>query len=185
MSVDQTVVDNIHVGPGELVLTRDGTPVTFAATEEGGMLKVTRALEYIEADEVVGRLDAYITGEEAAFEVMCLEQDASLIKESMGHGTITTTAATASVTGKDEFEFGGGSTLYVSALQYKVPRRNNPNLYITIDLYRVVAEVDVEKKYTKKGKTAFRVRFSALNDMSKAAGKRLGKITIETTAPTS
>lgn len=185
MSITQGVVDNIHVGPGELVLTRSGTTATFSATAAGATLRVSRQVEYIEADELVGVTDGYVVGEEASFEVESLELDANLLKEAFGHGTVTTTAATASVTGKDELEFGGVNTLNVSKITYTANRRNNSSLKATIELYRVVAETDVEKKFTKSGKTQYKVRFRALNDLSKAAGKRLGKITIETAVPTS
>ena len=188
MAVTQNVIDNIHVGPGELVLTRvlGGSTITstYSATDDGGVLRVSRALEYIEVAEVVGRADSYIVGEEASFEVMSLVQSASLIREALGHGTVTTTAAATSITGKDELGFGGSSALNQSSLKYRAARRNNPSLFIEIDLWRVVAATDIEKRYNKAGKTSYRVQFQALNDMSKSEGLRLGKITIETALPT-
>jgi hypothetical protein len=185
MPVTQAVVDAIHVGPGELVLTRaGGTTVTYGATEEGGVLRASRQIELIEVDEAVGPVEAHVTGENAEFEIMALELSAPQLREALGHGTVTTTAAATAVTGKDELEFGGSNSLFVSKLTYTAAHRKNPNLKVTIELYRVVAKTDLEKRYTKRGKTVYRVVFQALLDMSKDAGKRLGKITVETAVPT-
>lgn len=185
MSITTATVKNIHVGPGTLVLSRvengSTVTVTFAATEDGGVLRMNRSVEYVEAAEVVGPLFAYITSEEVTFELQSLELDANIISEAYGFGGVTTVAATTGVPGYDAWAFGGACGLEESSLQYIIPRECKTGaLTITIDLYRVVATPDIEQRYTRSGKTVYRVAFRALADMSKSLGERIGKITVQT-----
>jgi len=176
------VVQNIHVGPGTLKLepANNGDDIEYKATEEGGVLAVSRNLEFIEIDEAIGAVGSYLTGEECTFTIQALEVDAEKIKQALGHGEITTTAAGTGEKGKDELEFGGSFSLLENKLVYTAPRRHNKNLNIIIELYKVVAVTDIEKNMQKGGKMTYQVQFRAINDMDKDAGKRLGKITIET-----
>lgn len=50
----------IHVGSGTLLID-DGLAgeVTIEATDEGGALAYSQALEYIEIDEAIGAVEAY------------------------------------------------------------------------------------------------------------------------------
>ena len=176
----------IHVGPGVLVIDSGlTTAVTVEVSEEGGTLAYSQALEFIEIDEAIGAVEAFITGEECTFSLVCQESDAVKVKLAMGHGTITTTAASAGVKGKDVLDFGGNAVVTKKTLKYTVPRRHNTALNIIIDLYYVVAVPSLEKKFTKKGKTLTALTFRALQDVTKTAGKRLGTITYETAEATS
>ena len=176
----------IHVGAGILSLDEGlATALTVEASEEGGTLAYSAALEMIEIDEAIGAVEAFITGEECSFSVTCKEIEAAKVKMAMGHGTITTTAAGVGAKGKDVLEFGSSSTVSKRTLKYTVPRRHNPALNIIVELYAVVAVPTLEKKFTKKGQTMVSMTFRALNDMTKVAGKRLGKITYETAEATS
>jgi len=176
----------IHVGAGVLSLDEGlATALTVEATEEGGTLAFSQSLEFIEIDEAIGSVEAFITGEECTFSLTCKEIEAAKVKMAMGHGTISTTAAASGVKGKDELEFGSSGTVTSRTLKYTVPRRHNPALNIIVELYKVVAVPSLEKKFTKKGQTMIAMTFRALNDMTKVAGKRLGKLTYETAEATS
>lgn len=176
----------IHVGPGVLVIDSGlATAVTVEVSEEGGTLAYSQALEFIEIDEAIGAVEAFVTGEECAFSLICQESEATKLKLAMGYGTITTTAASAGVKGKDVMDFGGNAVVTKKTLKYTVPRRHNPSLSIIIDLYSVVAVPSLEKKFTKKGKALIAITFRALQDLTKVAGKRLGTITYETAEATS
>jgi len=176
----------IHVGAGVLSLDEGlSTALTVEATEEGGTLAFSAALEAIEIDEAIGPVEMFITGEECTFAVTCKEIEAAKVKMAMGHGTIATTAAGVGTKGKDVLEFGSSSTVTKRTLKYTVPRKHNPALNIVVELYYVVAVPSLEKKFTKKGQTMIAMTFKALNDMTKIAGKRLGKITYETAEATS
>jgi len=181
-----TNVNLIHVGAGTLSLDEGlAGALTVAVTDDGGSLAYSQSLEFIEIEEAIGAVDAYITGEECTFSITCKESEAAKVKMAMGHGTITTTAAAAGVKGKDELEFGSSSAVTKRTLKYTVPRRHNPALNIIIELWSVVAVPKLEKKFTKKGQTMIAMTFRAINDMTKNAGKRLGKITYETAEATS
>jgi len=178
-------VSKIHVGPGKLTLDAGGAnPITFEATEEGGLLSYSRSSEPIEIDEAIGAVGYYITGEECYFEVVAKETDAQLLKAAFGHGTITTTAPDLGVKGSDLLEFGGTAQVTEHTLQYVAPRRHNPNLNIQIDLFKVVAMTEEELPFKKAGQTMYRCRFQAVQDLSKQEGKRLGSILIETAEAT-
>ena len=179
-------VNSIHVGAGVLALDEGlATALTVEASEEGGTLAFSATIENIEIDEAIGPVEVYITREEWTVAITCKEIEASKVKASMGHGTITTTAAGAGTKGKDVLEFGSSSTATSRTLKYTVPRRHNPALNVIVELYKVVAVPSLEKKFTKKGQTMIAMTFRALNDMTKVAGKRLGKITYETAEATS
>ena len=176
----------IHVGAGILSLDAGlPTALTVEASEEGGALAYSVDMEAIEIDEAIGAVEMFITGEECTFVVTCKELEAGKVKMAMGHGTITTTAAGASTKGRDVLEFGSSSAVAKRTLKYTVPRRHNPALNIIVELYSVVAIPSLEKKFSKKGQTLIAMTFRALNDMTKVAGKRLGKITFETAEATS
>ena len=176
----------IHVGAGILSLDEGlATALTVEASEEGGTFAFSGELEMIEIDEAIGPVDAFATSEECSFSVTFKELEAAKVKAAMGHGTITTTAAGVGTKGKDVLEFGSNSTVTKRTLKYTVPRRHNPALNIIYELYSVVAIPSLEKKFTKKGQTTVAMTFRALNDMTKVAGKRLGKTTYETAEATS
>jgi len=178
----ETVVQNIHVGAGVLKVEdpNTGNATEYKATEDGATLSIERSVEFIEIAEAIGAVGGYITGEECQLSIQSLEADAEKIKEALGHGEVTTTAAGAEEKGKDELEFGGSFKLDNKTLTYTAPRRHNQNLNIIIELYNVVAVTNLEPQFQKTSKTGFQVQFRAINDMAKDAGKRLGKITIET-----
>ena len=174
MVAEKKVLNNIEVGSGVLEIERDGRTYSFEASEDGGTLSIAREVEFIEVDEVVGRVAAYITGEEASFQLNSLEVDVELLREAIGQGTIET----VEVNGQNErvLTFGGSSEVSVSKLTYTVPRRVNRDLNLIIELNKVVSVSDIEAQQTKQDPTSYPVVFEAMNDMSKEEGARLGKI---------
>jgi len=182
-----TVVQNIHVGAGQLKVEDNNSTdddVEYKATEEGATLAISRNVEFIEIAEAIGATGGYITGEECTLSVSSLEASAEHIREALGHGTIETTAAGTTQKGLDELSFGGSFEMFDRKLTYTAPRRHNSNLNIIIELYKVVAVTDMDPQFQKSDPTGFGVQFRAINDMTKDAGKRLGKITIETAEET-
>lgn len=182
MTISEAVQD-IEVGAGILKLEDvggGGDETEYKATEEGGVLAYTRNVEFIQIAEAIGAVGHYLVGEECRFSLNSLETNAAKIKELMGHGTVTTTAAGAGEVGQDELEFGGDFTLTEKQLTYTVKRRSNNNLNIIIVLFKVVPVTNIESQWQKAGPAGYAAQWRAVNDMSRDAGKRLGTMTVET-----
>lgn len=178
-------VKMIHVGSGVLTLDKDGPDaITIEATEDGGTFAYSRTVQELEIDEVVGPVDHYIDGEEANFTVNCNQFDAERLKLAFGHGEIETIAPDATNAGADVLHFGGSFEINEHTLEYKVPHRKNRNLFIVLELHRVISITEGDIGFTRTAKTGIPMTFRALADPSKPEGQRLGTWRIETAPAT-
>ncbi|MFW6074931.1 MAG: hypothetical protein ACOC9Y_05000 [Chloroflexota bacterium] len=178
-------VDLMHVGPGVLALDLDeDDEILVEATEEGGTLAYSRALQEIEIAEELGAVDYYIDGEEVTFTVVCRELDVERLKAHFGHGVDTTESATVDEAGYDELAFGGSFQFAEHTLTYTVPQRKNADLNIIIFLRRVVSMTEGELAFQKSAVTGIPMTFRGMPDLSEARGERLGYIRHETEEPT-
>jgi len=160
MALDETLVDKINIGSGTLSIGA----TDLVASVEGATLSVDRSIEYAEIDEIIGPAIAYLSGEEATFTIDALE-----LEDALG----------VALDMKSDGSFGGGFLPEEFELTYTVDDGAGHANYVQIVLFRVVSASSVDSQFSRQNPTGVSLEFTALNDLSKEPGSRIGQILFE------
>jgi len=161
--VTQAVLDSIHVGAGILTLSGSGGTTVYELSDGGATLNISKDLEFLEVDQHMGKLEAYIVAEDVSFEISSVQFDAGLLGTAAGGAGST---------------FGGELDIPEYELQYEVEGRTGNKSSITITLYRVVPDPDLQAQFAKNEPTTYPATFTALQDLNREPGSAIGAITI-------
>lgn len=179
----------IHIGPGRLSLTeiKEGaTVINCGLTKDGAVLKFLQQIEKVQADQLLGPAGFYISGEECEFETLLAEMEMEQLNIALGGGgTVTDVTAGAAQPGGKKLEFGENAAIKEYVLTYTAPKRTNRALNVVVHLYIAKVHPDASLTFAKNGQLAYKVRFVARPDLTKAAGKQLGYVFDELAVATS
>jgi hypothetical protein len=173
----------IHVGPGSLTLDPGGANVDLGYTKDGGVLTFNKSVQNIAVDQLLGPAGFYVDGEECTFETLLQELSMNKLAYAMSLDpatNVSTTAAGLGQKGYDDLGFGENIKVLEKPIEYKAPKRTNPNLFYVIRLHICVIKPNFNLTFAKDGSTAYKFMVQARPDLGQPAGKRLGYVRDET-----
>jgi hypothetical protein len=127
--------------------------------------------------QALGPLKRYKIGESAGIETMIGELSLSLLPLAWT-GSVTATAAGSGQPGKETYEVGGSKFLqeYTWAAEGTYVDEDGATFPIRVQIYKATAESGGELEFDKEEYTGTALKLAALEDTSKAKGKRLIQI---------
>lgn len=180
-----------HQGPGDLwiltdppsdaeervmldaaTLTPDSTAhagsIHLGATAGPITLTVQPKISPIKIDQADAPIGLFVESIEASIEAELSQAAADKLKYALGVGEFSEAA------GYKELTFGGAANPTPFAVAAIAPKRSDATKAIVGCLYRVMATEGVEFSMSRKSPMTYKVKFSALSDPTRTAGKQMG-----------
>lgn len=165
-----------------------GNWVNVGYTLQPVALGYDQELFELEVEQITLPVKRLRVKEDAMIETTLAEITGSNLNLSLD-GTVTTTAAGASVRGKEVIEAGGKTAITERAWGFegllKYDGSNNIALPVRIFFYKATATLNGKLEFTKKAAVGIPLQIKALADTSKAIGKQLmviHRVTAKTTS---
>lgn len=125
----------------------------------------------IEAEQANGYVATFTVNERAAIEFTCLEQNYFALQQAFNN------VGKESVAGGDAFYFGGGNNIMqpattcvmVTSIQPQAPTK-----FKIAQLYKVATIQGFEIPFSRTKESMYKVRFEALQDLTRTAGDQMG-----------
>ncbi len=180
-----------HQGPGDLWIlpdppsdaeervTLDATTLTPDATAHAGSihlgatagpitLTVTPKISMIKIDQADSPVGIFVESIEASLEAELSQVGVDKLQYGLGVGSYSAEA------GYKQLTYGGSANPTPFCVAGIAPKRSDATKAIVGCLYRVMSTEGVEIKMSRKSAMTYKVKFTALSDPTRTAGKQMG-----------
>jgi hypothetical protein len=184
-------LSEFHQGPGDLWILPDGptnaeervtldaTTLTPDATAHVGAihlgatagpitLSVVPKISMIKIDQTDSPIGVFVESIEASIECELSQIGVDKLQYALGVGSYTADAAYKQLT------FGGAANPIPFCVAGIAPKRSDATKAFVACLYRVMSTEGVEIKMSRKSPMTYKVKFTALSDPTRTAGKQMG-----------
>lgn len=149
----------------EVGLTQGDTVFTYKAEKK-----------YVEAEQALGKVQAFTISEMAAIECTMLEQTYFTLQQAFDN------VGKESISGGDAFYFGGGTAILTPTQQcvmFTAIDPLNPTKFRVVQLYKVSMPNGMEIPFSRTKESVYKVRFEGLQDLTRTAGDQIGYYRVE------
>ncbi len=164
LAADLTPDSATHAASAHLGATMDGVTVT-----------VTPKIELGRIDNCEGAVYATLQGIEASIEAEMTQSEMAKLNRALGVGSYSTDDVPGPATYK-QATFGGTSAPAEICVAAIAPKRSDTTKAVGACLYKVSATEGIQVIHTRSKPSTYKVKFSAMVDPTRTAGKQMGVI---------
>lgn len=142
--------------------------IHLGATQGPITLSVTPKISPIKIDQADAPIGLYVESIEASIEAELSQAAADKLAYALGVGSYSTAA------GYKQLTYGGAANPTPFCVAGIAPKRSDATKAFVACLYRVMSVEGVEITMARKSPMTYKVKFSALSDPTRTAGKQMG-----------